>query len=231
MNRLALQLGTWSAFLIAVDFILYTVCFVATLLSPPIFVWTTLTNYAAYATTHNSFFKDAAMYLILIFGPLLAVLLASLHEYARPAQKILTRLSLMFGLAFVVLSSINYFVQLSIVRQSILHGQLTGLEQVVQANPMSAMTGLNMLGWSIFLGLASLFAAPIFSGGRLEKAIKALWVLNGLCCLLGGLSYIYEFSLGVFLFITLGMGGAVTAAAFLSGVWFRRLSRSSAVAA
>lgn len=231
MNRLALRLGTWSAFLIAVDFILYTVCFLATVMSPPIFVWTTLAEYAAYVATHGSFFRDAAMFLVLIFGPLLVVLLAALHEQARAEQKILTRISLGFGLAFAVLADINYFVQLSSVRQSILHGQLTGLEQMVQANPMSAMTGLNMLGWSVFLGLASLFVAPVFGDGRLEKSIKALWVLNGLCCLLGGLSYIYEFSLGVFLFITFGMGGAVTVATLLIGVWFRRLSRSSVAAA
>jgi len=226
MNRLALRLGMWSAFLIAADFILYTVCFVAILMSPPIFVWTTLADYAAYTTMHASFFRDAAMYLMLIFGPLFVVLLSALHEYARDEQKILTRISTAFGLAFAVLVGINYFVQLSIVRQSVLHGQLTGLEQVLQANPMSAMTGLNMLGWSLFLGLASLFAAPIFAGGRLEKAIKVALIINGLCCLLGGLSYLYEFSLGVFLFITFGMGGAVTAAALLMGVLFRRLARS-----
>ncbi len=226
MNRLALRLGMWSAFLIAADFVLYTACFVAILMSPPIFVWTTLADYAAYTATHSSFFRDAAMYLMLIFGPLFVVLLSALHEHARDAQKILTRISTGFGLAFAILIGINYFVQLSVVRQSVLHGQLTGLEQVLQANPMSAMTGLNMLGWSLFLGLASLFAAPIFTGGRLEKSIKAALIINGLCCLLGGLSYIYEFSLGVFLFITFGMGGAVTVATLLMGVLFRRLARS-----
>jgi hypothetical protein len=195
-------------------------------MSPPIFVWTTLANYVTYTATHASFFRDAAMYLMLIFGPLFVVLLSALHEYARDEQKILTRISTGFGLAFAVLVGINYFVQLSSVRQSVLHGQVTGLEQVLQANPMSAMTGLNMLGWSLFLGLASLFAAPIFAGGRLEKAIKVALIINGLCCLLGGLSYIYEFSLGVFLFITFGMGGAVTVAALMLGVLFRRLARS-----
>ena len=228
MNRLSVQLGRWSAWLIAADFILYTVCFVASLMSPPIFGWTTLAAYAAYATAHGSFFKDAAMYLMLIFGPLLVVLLAALHDYAPDRQKILTRISLGFGLAFAVLIGLNYFVQLSIVRQSVLHGQLTGLEQVVQANPRSAMTGLNMLGWSLFLGLASLFAAPIFSGGRLEKTIKWALVINGLCCLLGGLSYIYELALFVFLFITLGMGGAVMVAAIAIGILFRRLACSPA---
>jgi hypothetical protein len=228
MNQLAQRLGMWSAFLIAGDFILYTVCFVAILMSPPVFVWTNLADYVAYATTHGSFFRDAAMYLMLIFGPLFVVLLNALHEYARDEQKILTRISTSFGLAFAILIGINYFVQLSIVRQSVLHGQVTGLEQVLQANPMSAMTGLNMLGWSLFLGLASLFAAPIFSGGRLEKTIRVTLFINGLCCLLGGLSYIYEFSLGVFLFITFGMGGAVTVATLAMGVLFRRLNTARA---
>jgi hypothetical protein len=229
MNRLSLQLGRWSAFLIAGDFILYTVCFVAILMSPPVFTWTNLADYAAYASTHSQFFKEAAMYLMLIFGPLFVVLLAALHEYARNEQKILTRIALGFGLAFAVLIGINYFVQLSTVRQNVLHGQLTGLEQFVQSNPASAITGLNMLGWSLFLGLASLFVAPIFNGGRLEKTIKWALIINGLCCLLGGLSYIYEFSLGVFLFITIGMGGAVTVATIAIGVLFHHMAYGPAV--
>ena len=225
MNRLSLRLGRWSAFLIAADFILYTVCFVAILMSPPVFVWTNLADYVAYATTHSSFFRDAAMYLMLIFGPLFVVLLSALHDYARDEQKVLTRIALGFGLAFAILVGINYFVQLSTVRQNVLHGQLTGLEQFVQANPASAITGMNMLGWTLFLGLASLFVAPIFTGGRLAKTIKWALIINGLCCLLGGLSYMYELSLFVFLFITFGMGGAVTVAALAIGVLFQRLIR------
>ena len=38
VNRLSMQLGMWSAFLIAGDFILYTVCFITILTSPPVFV-------------------------------------------------------------------------------------------------------------------------------------------------------------------------------------------------
>jgi Zn-dependent protease len=105
---------------------------------------------------------------------------------------------------------------------------LTGLEQFVQANPASAITGMNMLGWSLFLGLASLFVAPIFDGGRLAKTIKWALIVNGACCLLGGVSYIYEFSVGVFLFITFGMGGAVTVATLALGTMFGRLGRSTA---
>ena len=228
MNRLSLQLGKWSAFLSAAVFIAYTVCFVGVLVTAPVFTWTNLPDYVAYVAAHSQFFKEAAMYLMLIFGPLFVVLLSALHDYARDEQKILTRIALGFGLAFAILVGINYFVQLSTVRQNILHGQLTGLEQFVQANPASAITGMNMLGWTLFLGLASLFAAPIFNGGRLEKTIKWALIVNGICCLLGGVSYIYELSLFVFLFITFGMGGAVTVAALAMGALFQRLIRQPA---
>ena len=42
-----------------------------------------------------------------------------------------------------------------------------------------------MLAWSLFLGLALLFAAPVFAGGKLETSIRAALVLSGTLCAAG----------------------------------------------
>ena len=68
-----------------------------------------------------------------------------------------TRIALSLGIGFAVLAGLFYFVQITAVRWSVQLGETTGLEQIIQANPLSALAAMNMLGWTLFLGLASLF--------------------------------------------------------------------------
>ena len=100
---------------------------------------------------------------MLLFGPFYLVTLNSLHDLAAPNHKTLTRLSLIFGALFTVLIAAHYFVQISAVRLQVAHGQTAGLEQFVQANAYGGLPAINMLGWSLFFGLSSLFTAPVFS--------------------------------------------------------------------
>ena len=37
---------------------------------------------------------------------------------------------------------------------------------------IAAISAANMLGWTVFLGLSSLFVALVFTGSRLETAIR-----------------------------------------------------------
>ncbi len=83
---------------------------------------------------------------MLLFGPLYVVLLNCIYDYIPQEKKLLARIGIDFGLAFAVLTGINYFVQLSAVRLSLLKGELQGLEQIVQANPISGISAINMLG-------------------------------------------------------------------------------------
>jgi hypothetical protein len=55
------------------------------------------------------------------------------------------------------------FRQITAVRLNVVAGRVEGLEHFVQANPYSILSAINMLGWSVFLGLASLFVGPVFS--------------------------------------------------------------------
>jgi hypothetical protein len=213
---------------IVAAFTLFTVCFVAIPLTSRAYSWTTLSEYVAYATTTNQFFHNLARLTMLIFGPLWVVLLNCIYDYAAPEQRFLARLSLCFGVMFAVLTGINYFTQLSAVRLSIAHGHTVGLEQVVQANPWSAISAVNILGWSVGLGLSSLFAAPVFSGSKVERLIRFALLLNGIFCLLGGLGYALDIVILVFWTLNFGMGGAVLTAAIALTVLFRQMARQLA---
>jgi len=135
-SPLSLRLGFWSAIIIAVLFIVFTICFVALVLKPPLFMWTNLPDYVAFAGHHSQLYQNIARFAMLMFGPAFVVLLNSIHDHAPEDKRSLTRLSVCFGLGFAVLAGIHYFVQLSAVRLSLAKGQLQGLEPVVQANPL-----------------------------------------------------------------------------------------------
>jgi len=226
-NRLTARLGFWSALLAAATFILFTICFVAVFLKPPLFVWTNFADYVASARQNQSIFKSLAQLSMLLFAPLYVILINSIHEIAPPAKKVATRLGLAFGLLFAVLVGGFYFVQLSAVRLSVIKEQWGGLEQIVQANPYGALAALNMLGWTLFFGLSSLFVAPAFSGSRLSNLIRWLFVINGVMCLLGGIGYMLEITALIFFTINFGMGGAVTLLTIALGVSFRRLEKQA----
>jgi hypothetical protein len=44
---------------------------------------------------------------------------------------------------------------------------------------------LDILGWDVFFALSMLFAAPVFSGGRLATLIRVLMIASGVLALAG----------------------------------------------
>jgi hypothetical protein len=223
MNRLSIQLGFWSALLSALMFGVYTVAFAAILTVSPLFLWTNFADYVEYTGLYHTFWPELGRLSMLLFSLLFVVLLASLEDYARAEEKILARISRSFALGLAVLAGSFYFVQISAVRINFQHGDLAGLEQVIQANPYSAFAALNMMGWTFFFGLSSLFVAPIFHGGGLARMIRWAFLVNGISCLLGAVGYIFEIVALIFLTINLIMGGAILVVSVGLAVLFRRL--------
>lgn len=224
MNTLTLKLGFWSALLSALTYVVYTICFVAILLLNPLFQWTDLAAYVEAAQTTNQFFKHLAQFAMLLYAPLFLLLLNTIHEVVPASKKVLTRAAVAFALGFTILNNLAYFIQLSTVRLSINQGNWVGLEQLVIANPASAISAVSVLGWTLFLGPASLLVAPVFGGGRLERAIRAAFLANGIICLLGGLGFIFDVTWLVFLTLYPGVGAAGLAIVVGLALYFRRLA-------
>ena len=118
-------------------------------------------------------------------------------------------------------------MQLTAVRLAIQKDVPAGLEQIVQANPISAVAAVNVLGWSLFFGLASLFAAPLFRGRGLARFIAICFWLNAAMCLLGGLGYVLDNTALVFITLNFGMGGAVLGFAVGLAILFRRAQQNT----
>ena len=222
MNHLSTRLGFWTALLSAFMFLVFTGCFVGIALSGSVAEWTTLEAYIERSRSSGQTLQYVAQLSMLLFAPLYVLLLNCIHDVAPEEKKILTRVSISFAVAFAVLVSLMYFLQLSTIRIGLQKGQLEGLEQFIQFYPNSAILGAGMLGWTLFFGLSSLFVAPVFTGSRLQKVIRVAFLINGACCLLGGVGFVFETFWLVFLTINFGMGGAVTVVAISVTLFFRR---------
>ena len=215
-------LGFWASVAAASTFVGYTICFAAILSTSPVFAWTSLADYLAYDAIYGGPFRTAAQVLMIVFALSFVVLANAIQDCAQRERKTLARIGADFGLLFALAVSIHYFAQVSAVRISVREGLTAGLEHFVQANPYSILSAVNMLGWGVFLGLASLFLAPAFPGSGVERVIRWAFLANSIFCLGGGLGYLLELEWLIFVTTTLGMGAAVLTATVALALWFRR---------
>ncbi len=225
MKKISIKLGYWTSLICITTFVIWTICFVAIFKVNPIFKWTNLADFITYSNNYNQSFKYLAQFTMLLFAPAFLIMLHSINDYAPEDKKILSRISICFATIFATCIGIHYFVQISSVRLSIAKGQIGGLEQFIQVNPTSGIAGINLVGWTLFFSLSCFFIAPIFTGSRLNKVIKYTLIANGIICVLGGIGYVFDNIILIFLTLNLGMGGATLTATIALFVFFRRLQK------
>jgi hypothetical protein len=113
----------------------------------------------------------------ILLAPTFVVLMACIHAHAAQPKKIWSRIGLSFALVYAVVILVDYFLQLAVVMPSLKAGETDGLSLFTQYDPHGLFIALESLGYSM-LTVALLFAAPVFTGGRAERAIRALFVLS-----------------------------------------------------
>ncbi len=211
MSKISIKIGYWTSVFLTFSFIIWIISFVGIALTSPLFYWTNMDDFITHIQTNNSrFFQNLAFLFMLLVGPAYLLLINSFYDMVDSVkEKTLVRISLLFGLGYAVTSSINYFAQLSSVRLNIEKGNFEGLEYFIQANPDSILTSIAMLGWTLYLGLSSLFIFSIFKGNRLKKVLKIGFLFNGISCLLAGIGYVFQIDILTFIFINIGSGGAL----------------------
>ncbi len=185
-GTLSSKIGFWSAVFLFLTGIGYATGFIIMILYFPGNAWRGVEGFAAdYRTGWGMVLLF--MQLMAFLQPLaFATLVSSVYDLAASDKKMWGRIGLLFAFAFMVVSSINYFIQITVVRQSVMTGQLDGVGQLIQLNPGSPMFALVLLSWGLFQGLASLAIIPVFGNGRLENALKWLLAIYGLNGLMGG---------------------------------------------
>jgi hypothetical protein len=247
MHHISYRVGYWSAVALIIAFAAWIVSFAAIAFTQSVFRWTDMSDYIARVQDGHRFFQHLAYFFMLLAGPLYLLLLNGYHDLVPPGKRVLLRIGIQFALAYAILSSLHYFVQMGMVRLRIDTGAFGGLEMFLQANPLSFTNAMVMLGWSFFLGFSSLFVFPIFRGevsgagdtesgpggtersGRRGKTpgrlLGAAFLVNGISCLLACIGYLFRIDILTFLCANLITGGAMMVIAVASAVLFRNQGR------
>jgi hypothetical protein len=123
-------------------------------------------------------------------APLFVFLWAILHNTASSETRIFTQTSLALIVIFATLTSINRYVALTVVRQSMDMGITDGLNWFMPYGWPSIMAAMEVLAWGFFLGLAFLFLAPTFRKGKLELAIFWTLIISGILALVAVLGQV-----------------------------------------
>lgn len=104
-------------------------------------------------------------------APIFVVLMAAIHATASEPTRISSRIGLAFAVAYAVVIGVDYFGQFAVVIPSLQNGETEGLSLFTQYNPHGLFIAGEALGY-LLMSLALLFAAPVFGGGRIERAIR-----------------------------------------------------------
>jgi len=111
------------------------------------------------------------------------VVMACIHSYASEERKVFSLVGLSFAIIYATLISVNYFIQLTFVRQTTFDVSVFDM-----ANTQSMMWVIEVLGY-FFMGLSTLFAAAVFGSGKVENLVKWLFVANGILGILTPIAY------------------------------------------
>jgi len=141
----------------------------------------------------------------LLVCPIIVAMMASLHEITLPGKRILSQISLGFTLLFALSVSINRFSQLGVVRQAVNAGNMEGIARMLAYGEYSVMLGIEYLGWSWFLGLAMLFAAFLFSNGRIGHWLRWSMMTYGILSLISAVGFLLGNWLSMLAFVAWGI--------------------------
>jgi hypothetical protein len=173
------RLGFWSAVLTAV---IAAVMFAAGVLTParsgPFCTGSSCITYP-YVNGLASFVPTDYIWLYpgFLLAPVFVVLMACIHHFAPDRKKVFSQIGLSFALIYACVITTDYFIQLVVVEPSILKGETAGLSLFTQYNPHGIFIGLEGLGY-LMMSMALLFAAVVLAGGRLESAVRWLFVAS-----------------------------------------------------
>jgi len=161
-------------------------------------------------------------------GPLLVTALVAVHGLVPAARRPFAQLGVVFAAVFMVMVSINRFVQLTVIRPSMLEGNTSGLERFMPYGPRSAMLSLELVGWGFFLGLALLSAAFAFSRGGISGKVRWCFLGYAVLGIASAMLFVADSPYSAIGFVAWGVILPV-GTAFLTA-WFNRMRKPSGVA-
>lgn len=119
---------------------------------------------------------------ILIYGTSLCIVIPflmemlALHYYSAPGKKYWSHAALIFTILYAVFVTANYVVQLATVIPMSLKGMSQEIRLLIQT-PHSLFWDFDAIGY-ICMGLAMLFALPVFQKEGYENRVRLTFLMN-----------------------------------------------------
>jgi heme/copper-type cytochrome/quinol oxidase subunit 4 len=177
MNKAVYKIGFWSGLIAFLSAIAY--CIVQLL---------QVYNVLSYPTDEILIYSTSLCIVI----PFIIEMLA-LHYITPDDKKFWSHGSLIFTIIYAVFVTANYVVQLATVIPFTLKGNLNEI-RILQQTPHSMFWNFDAIGY-ICMGLATLFAVPVFKKEGFEKWVRIVFIGNALVTPIIGYVYFYpEFS-------------------------------------
>jgi uncharacterized membrane protein len=207
-NKLAWKLGFWSSVFVSILGVVY-------LLLISIF----------FATEGFVFPPSEIVQLIggivtFLTAPGLIVVFSAIYYVKDWENKILGSLGLTFTILFAAMVSINRFVQLTIIQQSVPGAASQDLARFLPYASGSVMFALEMLGWGFFSSLAAFSVAFLFKGTRLNTSIRWMFIAYALFSFMGVLGFATETAITMAAFIA--WGPILLAVSILLAIYFKK---------
>ena len=117
------------------------------------------------------------------------LMMAAAHELAEEQDRVYTSIALLFTSGFVTLIFFNYISQTTFM-PALARNYRPEYDALISGfsfdNPLSLSWAIEMWGYAL-LGVATIFAARIFTRNRTEKITAYLMIANGVISVLGAL--------------------------------------------
>jgi len=119
-------------------------------------------------------FQLISAVIAVLWNQVLVILFVTLRWRIPQKRMIFAELALVFMVLLSATSSVNWFVRLAIFPKVAQAGDATLLAWIDPYGERSVMFAMEHLGWGLFYGLATLFAALAIAGGGIERWIRGL---------------------------------------------------------
>ena len=210
-KNIASQLGFWASVLGVIIGGIYLL----------VLIYAILTDGLVSLASPSPFVQLAGGIGTFLTVPILVILFTAIRFVNVGNNKVLGSLGVNFILLFAASVSINRFVQLTVIQQS-LPDVPADLTRFLPYGTGSVMFALEVLGWGFFSSLAAVFVAPLFSSSRLNITIRWLFILYAIFSFLSAFSFITN------IFIPTGpiaWGPILLVITVLLSVYFRNIAK------
>ncbi|OFX25846.1 MAG: hypothetical protein A2041_06520 [Bacteroidetes bacterium GWA2_31_9b] len=154
------------------------------------------------------------------------IFMVCIHNYVVEKKKIFSQIGVLFAVISTTILVVDYFLQVSVVQQSLLLGETDGIAILTQFNPHGLFIALEDIGY-IMMSLSFLFMAFAFSkSSRLEKIVRWVFIISFILMIISlvavsskyGISREYRFEVAV---ITINWFTLIIAGIYMS-IIFRK---------